>query len=122
MYTKLRCKVGSTPYVEQTSGFTYRAHIDLDSRHQIYRTAYGVVKGGNPAEIVYTVRAPHPRLRNVNGLMEIMHGLVLFVRHKCGHLRFSNIICFTENKGNVVGRSISSESRFECGFGIDYFM
>jgi hypothetical protein len=54
--------------------------------------------------------------------MEIMHGLVLFVCYKCGHLRFSNIICLTENKGNVVGRSISSGNRFECGFGIDYFI
>jgi hypothetical protein len=63
MYTKLRCKVGSsTPYVDrQTSGFTYRAHIDLDSRHQIYRTAYGVVKGGNPAEIVPILRMPLTR-------------------------------------------------------------
>ncbi len=51
-----------------------------------------------------------------------MHGLVLFVCYKCGHLRFSNIICLTENKGNVVGRSISSGNRFECGFGIDYFI
>jgi hypothetical protein len=64
---------------------------------------------------------PAVRLRNVNDLMEIMHGLVLLLCHKCGHLRFSHIICLTENKGNDVGRSISSGSRFECGFGLDFF-
>jgi hypothetical protein len=53
--------------------------------------------------------------------MKIRHGLVLLVCHKCGHLRFSDIICLTENKGNVVGRSIYPGNRFECGFGLDFF-
>jgi hypothetical protein len=123
MYSKLRCKVScSTPYVyRQTSGFTYRAHTDLDSRHQIYRTAYGVVKGGgNPVDTYSIHLAPRtrPRLRNVNELMEIMHGLVLLVCHKCGHLRFSNIICLTEIKAMLLGEVFLPETDLNVDLGL----
>jgi hypothetical protein len=29
---------------------------------------------------------------------------------------------FNGNKGNAVGRSISSGNRFDCGLGLDYFV
>jgi hypothetical protein len=42
--------------------------------------------------------------------MEIMHGLVLLVCHKCGHLPFSNIICLTEIKAMLLGEVFLPET------------